>query len=100
MSAITRDYGDSCGLLPVSLSQRPTPHERFIENKSQTAIRPNGDRTVESRFFRFSGLQSRSISALFFSFNCPVGRGSQLDPTIAQSWAEELSHTPRAKAKN
>jgi len=38
------------------------------------------DRTVEALFFRFSGLQSGSISALFSRFYCPVGRGSRESP--------------------
>jgi hypothetical protein len=32
---------------------------------------------AEALFSRFSELQSRSISALFSRFYCPVGRGSQ-----------------------
>jgi hypothetical protein len=79
MSAMTRAYGDSCSPLPMSLSQDPTPHKRFVENKSRSAIRQASHKTVEARFSRFSGLQSGSISALFFRFNCPVGRGSQLE---------------------
>jgi hypothetical protein len=63
--------------LPAPFSRRPTPHRTFVENKSPTLIRPSGDRAVEAFFSRFSGLQSRSISALFSGSNCPVGRGSQ-----------------------
>jgi len=55
----------------------PTPHRRFVENKDQTPIRPSGHRTVEVVFSRFSGLQSRPISALFSGFYCSGGRGSQ-----------------------
>src|SRR5690349_3354381 len=29
------DSGDSCSPLPASLSQTPTPHKRFVENKNQ-----------------------------------------------------------------
>jgi hypothetical protein len=42
----------SCGSLPVYLSRTPTPMERFVENKSLSAIRPNGDRAVKSPFCR------------------------------------------------
>jgi hypothetical protein len=68
----------SCGPLPASFSQRPTPHMTFVENKSQTSIRPSGHRAVEALFSRSSGLQSLSISALFSRSMCSVGRGSQL----------------------
>jgi len=70
------DSGDSCSPLPMSLSQTPTPHRTFVENKHQSAIRPSGHRAVEALFSRFSGLQSRSISAVFPRSSCPVGRGS------------------------
>jgi hypothetical protein len=56
---ITRDsgdHGDSCGPLPASLSQSPTPRRRFVENKSQSAIRPSGDRAVETPFLCFFSL--------------------------------------------
>jgi hypothetical protein len=39
----------------MSLSQTPTPHSTFVENKHQSAIRPSGDRAVEALFSRFSG---------------------------------------------
>jgi hypothetical protein len=87
ITAITRDDGDSgdpCGPLPASLSQAPTPHKRFVENKSQTPIRPNCHRAVESPFFRFSGIQAGSISALFARSYCPVGRGSQSRNVLAE----------------
>jgi hypothetical protein len=77
MSRDPGDSGDSCGPLPVTLSHRPTPHKRFVENKSQTPTRPSGRPNGRSLFSRFSGLQSGSISALFSRFCCPVGRGSQ-----------------------
>jgi hypothetical protein len=64
-----------CSPLPASLSQTPTPHRAFVENKRQSAIRPSGDRAVEALFSCFSGLQSWSISAVFSRSNCPVGRG-------------------------
>jgi len=66
-----------CSPLPASFSHRPHPPRRFVENKSQTPIRPSGHRAVEALFPCFSGLQSGSISALFSRFYCPVGRGSQ-----------------------
>jgi hypothetical protein len=72
------DFGNRfCGPLPAFFSQPTTGHRRFVDNKHQTAIRPNGDRTVEPLLLCFPGLQSVSISALF-SRSCPsVGRGSQ-----------------------
>jgi hypothetical protein len=39
----------------------PPPVDAFVANKRQTAIRPDGDRTVESLFSRSFGLESRSI---------------------------------------
>ena len=54
-----------CGPLPASFSQAPTPHKRFVENKSQSAIRPSGDRAVEFFFVCFSAFQSTVISGLF-----------------------------------
>jgi hypothetical protein len=71
------DLGDSYSLLPASLSQTPTPHNTFVEYKSQTPIRPNGDRPVEAPSLCFLAFQSGPISALFSRFRCPVGRGSQ-----------------------
>ena len=52
-----------CSPLPASLSQRPTPHRRFVENKSRTPIRKDCRPDGRSLFSRFSGLQSCSISA-------------------------------------
>jgi hypothetical protein len=47
----------------------------------KTKAKVQFDRAVTDRskalFFRFSGLLSSSISALFFRFYCSVGRGSQ-----------------------
>ena len=63
--------------LLASFSQKPTPHRRFVANKGSTLIRPSGQPSGRSHFSRFSGLQSRSISALFSRPRCPVGRGSQ-----------------------
>jgi hypothetical protein len=80
---ISRDVGDPvrsrrfCSPLPASLSRRPTPHRRFVENKGQNAIRPSGDRAVETLFLRFSAIESGPISAFFSRFYCSVGRGSQ-----------------------
>jgi len=90
--AMTRDvgdYGDAHSPLPASLSRHPTPHSAFVENKSQTPIRPSGDRAVEALFSRFSGLQSGAISALFSRFWCPVGRGSQTASRLAGSLIPE-----------
>ena len=59
----------------------PTLHKALVENKGQTPIRPSGRPSGRSLFPRFSGLQLRSISALFSRFNCSVGRGSQTLPS-------------------
>jgi len=77
MSRDHGDFGDSFSPLPASLSQSPTPHNTFVENKGQGAIRPSGHRAVEAHFLRFSLVESDPISALFSRFKCPVGRGSQ-----------------------
>src|SRR5579864_1776697 len=87
ISAISRDLGDSVdsgdshGPLPVSLSQPPTPHERFVENKGSTSIRLDCRPSGRSLFLCFSAVKSGPISAFFFRFYCSVGRGSQA-PTI------------------
>jgi len=39
----------------------PPPFDAFVENKGQTAIRPNVDRAVEDLFSCFFDLESRSI---------------------------------------
>jgi hypothetical protein len=57
MSAITRDHGDSCGPLPASLSQTPTPIDVLLKTKARSQF----DRTVTER------------SKLFFPFfNGPI----------------------------
>ena len=61
----------------MSFSQTPTPHTRFVANKDQSAIRPNGDRAVEGIFWYFSVVKCGPISVFFFWFYCSVGRGSQ-----------------------
>jgi hypothetical protein len=61
--------------LPASLSQRPHPPKRFVENKSQTPIRKAFQKAVEALFLRFSELQSRSISALFSRFTVRSAEG-------------------------
>src|SRR3954464_7598298 len=65
------------GICPVCTSQDPTPHRTFVENKDQSAVRPSGDRTVESLLSHFSTVQTGPIFSLFSRFNCPVGRGLQ-----------------------
>jgi hypothetical protein len=62
------DSGDSYSPLPASLSQTPTPHNTFVEYKSQTPIRPNGDRPVEAPSLCFLAFQSCPIFSLVFSF--------------------------------
>src|SRR5579871_1871379 len=72
------DFGNLfCVPLPASFSPDTPPPCAFVENKSSTSIRKACRKLVDPSFSRFSGLQSRSISALFSRSNCPVGRGSQ-----------------------
>jgi hypothetical protein len=66
-----------CSPLPASFSHRPHPPIRFVENKGQTPNRKACQKPVDPYFFRFSGLQSRSIFKPFSRFSCSVGRGSQ-----------------------
>jgi hypothetical protein len=68
MSRDDGDPGDSCDPLPASFSHRPTPHKRFVENKSQTPIRPNGRPSGRSPFSRFSEASIRLNFSLVFSF--------------------------------
>src|SRR5579864_670635 len=44
--------GIVAALCRCTLSQTPTPHGRFVENKGLSAIRPSGDRAVEVLFLR------------------------------------------------
>ena len=67
---------------PVALclcpsARTPPPISVLLKTKVKPQFDRAVDRTVEALFFRFSGLQSGSISALFSRFYCPVGRGSQ-----------------------
>ena len=55
----------------------PTPHSVLLKTKVKVPFERPIKRPIEAIFLRFSGLQSRSISALFFCFYCPVGRGLQ-----------------------
>jgi hypothetical protein len=45
----------------INFSLTPPPLVIFVANKGQSAIRPDGDRTVESLFSRFFDLELRSI---------------------------------------
>jgi hypothetical protein len=47
------DHPMACSPLPMSLSQTPTPHRTFVENKHQSAIRPSGRPSGRSPFFTF-----------------------------------------------
>jgi hypothetical protein len=47
-------------LLDNSFAQPHPPMERFVANKRQTAIRPNGHRAVKARFSLRFGLESRA----------------------------------------
>ena len=55
----------SCGPLPASLSQTPTPHTTFVANKGQTPIRKDCRKPVDPSFLRFFDLESRCISLVF-----------------------------------
>jgi hypothetical protein len=66
------------GPLPVSFSQHPTRHRRFVANKGSTVVRPSGHRAVAPLLSRCFGVQFGSILALNCWFYFPVGRGSQL----------------------
>jgi hypothetical protein len=61
-----RDFATHCR---CTLSQDPTPHKAFVENKHQSAIRPTDDRTVEVPFRCFSA----SESCLFESHHLTLG---------------------------
>jgi hypothetical protein len=58
MSAMTCDSGDFVTHCRCTLSQEPTPHKAFVENKDQSAIQPSGDRAVEVPFRCFSASES------------------------------------------
>jgi len=58
---------------PVALclcpsARTPPPHKRFVENKSQTPIRPNGRPNGRSPFFPFFRASIRLNFSLVFSF--------------------------------
>jgi hypothetical protein len=62
------DFGNlSYDPLPASFSQDPTPHSAFVANKRRSAIRPNGDRTVEALFSRISHAQLRIFRLAHYS---------------------------------
>jgi len=73
---ITRDVGDDMRFRDFAthcrytLSQTPTPHKRFVENKHQSAIRQDSHKTCRTPLFlRFLGSESRFIKT---SLSCPV----------------------------
>jgi hypothetical protein len=45
----------------INFCPTPPPVGAFVENKSQTQFRPNGDRPVEAPFWPYFDYQSRSI---------------------------------------
>jgi hypothetical protein len=53
----------------VPSARDPPPPYRFVENKSQSAIRPNGHRTVEALFLSFLPVESVSFCWSFCSCN-------------------------------
>ena len=78
---IPRDVGDSHGLLPASLSQRPTPHSTLIENKGATSIRKACQKAVDVLFLSFSRLESGPNFSPYFSFQL-FGRQRVASPSI------------------
>src|SRR5690349_18661291 len=68
------DHGDRRALRATALclcpsARDPTPPYRFVENKSQSAIRPNGHRTVEALFLSFLPVESVSFCRSFHPCN-------------------------------
>ena len=59
---------DLCSPLPASFSQRPHPPRRFVENKSQTPIRPSGRPNGRCPFSPFFRASIRLNFSLVFSF--------------------------------
>jgi hypothetical protein len=47
--------------LSSTLALGPPGYAAFVENKGETAIRPNGHRTVEALFSHLSGVQSKLL---------------------------------------
>jgi hypothetical protein len=74
---------DSYVPLPAYFSQRPTPHTAFVENKSQTPIRPSGDRAVETPYLYFSAFQLSPIRPSFPVFTVRSAEGRK---PLAMFW--------------
>jgi hypothetical protein len=71
MSRDLGDSGDLAALCRRTLSQTPTPHRRFIENKSPTPIRKACRKPVDPSFSRFSDSESRCFCLVSVShFQC------------------------------
>src|SRR5579864_9630336 len=83
----------------MSFSQTPTPHTRFVANKDQSAIRPNGDRAVEGIFWYFSAVKCGPISVFSFRFYCSVGRGSQLSKAARRANRRASNRHPERAAQ-
>jgi hypothetical protein len=66
MSAMTRDYGDFAAFCLHPSAHDPPGGSRFVANKDSTAIRPNGDRTVESLFSVFQPSNPAQFQPDFF----------------------------------
>jgi hypothetical protein len=70
----------SCSPLLTSFSQTPPPHSTFVENKSQTPIRPRGHRAVEGLFLVLSASNPvvsclASGSRFYQSLRCQLPSG-------------------------
>src|SRR6478752_6211288 len=55
----------------------PTPHSALLKTKAKVQFDRPVKRLSKRFFYVFQQSKSDSISALFFGFDCPVGRGSQ-----------------------
>jgi hypothetical protein len=85
MSAMTRDYGDSAALCLRPSASDPPRGSRFVEIKDANAIRPNGDRPVET-LFSFSAVQfGTQFQPDFFVFTVRSAEGrNATEPRGAQ----------------
>jgi len=80
MMAMTCDHDDFATHCRCTLSQDPTPHKPFVENKHQSAIRQDSHKTVELLFLRFLGSESRFIKTSLSMSPClPNPNGINID---------------------
>jgi hypothetical protein len=62
------------------LSQKPHPPGTLVENKGQTPIRKDCQKTVDALFSVFLGANPAQFRPSFSVFYCSVGRGLQAFP--------------------